>query len=226
MSLIGAGAGFLANGLLNMFNNSRTNEANKEIQRNQQEFDLKMWNLKNFYDSPEQQMLRLKDAGLNPNLVYGSGGVTGTSGPPVKSSTYDSVGPLSGVHIPDILSVIQTVTEVEKGKAEIELKKSQRDLVDTNKTFQQTLLDYGYPSAKAGREVLNQFVENATWEDKRDALKAQFKKAGIELDSASIDKRMKELNLQQNEELKEFNMNANDDIISRLLVKILNNFRK
>lgn len=41
------------------------------------------WRLANDYNHPIQQMERLKAAGLNPNLVYGSGSVTGnTTGAP------------------------------------------------------------------------------------------------------------------------------------------------
>lgn len=41
------------------------------------------WNLQNNYNHPIQQMERLKAAGLNPLLVYGSGSVAGnTSGSP------------------------------------------------------------------------------------------------------------------------------------------------
>lgn len=217
--------GFLGNGLMSLFNNRAQNEMNRDIQERQQKFDINMWNMKNVYDSPDMQMLRLKNAGLNPNLIYGGGGATSVSAPPPKSSTYEAVSPLANIHLPDVLSIIQTVSEVEKNKAETQLKNSQRDYTDVNKNFQQTLIDYGYPAAKAGRETLNQYVENATWEQKRDALLAQFKKAGIDLSSAEIDKRMKELNLHQNEQLKEFNLNMNDDIISRLLVNIINKFR-
>lgn len=34
---------------------------------------LEQWNRENAYNSPKQQMQRLKEAGLNPNLVYGKG---------------------------------------------------------------------------------------------------------------------------------------------------------
>lgn len=41
--------------------------------------DLAMWNMTNAYNSPASQMQRLKEAGLNPNLVYGSGNVVGNA---------------------------------------------------------------------------------------------------------------------------------------------------
>lgn len=52
----------------------------------QQRFDNLMdWNRQNRYNSPEQQMQRLKEAGLNPHLVYGNG-ATATAGAVNSSS--------------------------------------------------------------------------------------------------------------------------------------------
>jgi len=53
--------------------------ANKKLANNAQNFELEMWNKSNEYNSPAAQMSRLKQAGLNPNLVYGSGTVSGNS---------------------------------------------------------------------------------------------------------------------------------------------------
>lgn len=39
--------------------------------------DLEMWERANAYNAPAAQMERLKAAGLNPNLVYGTGSVAG-----------------------------------------------------------------------------------------------------------------------------------------------------
>ena len=38
---------------------------------------VSMWNAQNEYNSPKEQMQRLKEAGLNPMLVYGNGSVSG-----------------------------------------------------------------------------------------------------------------------------------------------------
>lgn len=40
------------------------------------EYNLHLWNLQNAYNDPSAQMQRLKNAGLNPNLVYGKGATT------------------------------------------------------------------------------------------------------------------------------------------------------
>lgn len=57
-------------------NTDKQNQANKELAEYQYNRDLEMWNKGNAYNSPLAQMERLKKAGLNPNLIYGSGGAT------------------------------------------------------------------------------------------------------------------------------------------------------
>lgn len=60
-------------------NTDRTIQANREMAEYQYSKDIEMWNLNNAYNSPEAQQLRLNKAGLNPNLVYGSGSVAGNT---------------------------------------------------------------------------------------------------------------------------------------------------
>lgn len=96
MSIVGgiiSGVGSLLGGLGSSAMNNKavqdTNKANMEIAKYQAQWQqqenekayqrsLNMWNLQNEYNSPAQQMARIRAAGLNPNLVYGNG-VTGNS---------------------------------------------------------------------------------------------------------------------------------------------------
>lgn len=96
MSIVGgiiSGVGSLFGGLGSSAMNNKavqdTNKANMEIAKYQAQWQqqenekayqrsLNMWNLQNEYNSPTQQMARIRAAGLNPNLVYGNG-VTGNS---------------------------------------------------------------------------------------------------------------------------------------------------
>lgn len=84
-----AGGASLLGSALGFRSQKKTNKANMELAKYQNEWqtqenekayqrNLQMWNLQNEYNSPTQQMARLRSAGLNPNLVYGSG-VTGNS---------------------------------------------------------------------------------------------------------------------------------------------------
>lgn len=54
-------------------NVDRTNRANRELAEYAYQRDLEMWNRQNEYNTPSAQMQRFKEAGLNPNLIYGQG---------------------------------------------------------------------------------------------------------------------------------------------------------
>lgn len=83
-----SGGGALGGSILN-------NLQNRRLANNAQNFELEMWNRSNEYNSPAAQMARLKSAGLNPNLVYGTGTVSGNS---------SSAPPRA--HVPEINNVI------------------------------------------------------------------------------------------------------------------------
>lgn len=74
---LGAGLGSgLISGISNLFGQSQQFKEQKKLLALQYQQNLEQWNRENEYNSPVQQMQRLKDAGLNANLVYGNGGVT------------------------------------------------------------------------------------------------------------------------------------------------------
>lgn len=50
---------------------TRMMQVSKELANYNNELSLKNWRLQNEYDSPVAQMERFKEAGLNPNLIYG-----------------------------------------------------------------------------------------------------------------------------------------------------------
>lgn len=80
-SLISFGGNLLGS-LFGFGSQQSTNAANMEIAKYQYEKNLEMWNRNNEYNSPQAQMQRLKNAGLNPNLVYGNGAVGNASSTP------------------------------------------------------------------------------------------------------------------------------------------------
>jgi hypothetical protein len=78
-ALIGAGGSILS-GVSNLFGTSQANKANLELMKYQNE-----WN------KPVNQIARLKEAGLNPNLIYGANGnvaAGGTSAPAPSMMPY------------------------------------------------------------------------------------------------------------------------------------------
>ena len=68
-SVLSAGGQVYAQGRMN----KKTRKWNEKMYGIQKADTLENWNRQNAYNSPEQQMTRLRQAGLNPNLVYGKG---------------------------------------------------------------------------------------------------------------------------------------------------------
>lgn len=65
--------------------------ANKELAEYAYGKDLEQWERQNAYNLPTAQMGRLKEAGLNPKLMYGSGSSAGVGVTPSKSPQYQTV---------------------------------------------------------------------------------------------------------------------------------------
>lgn len=166
MSLIAAGiagAAALTGALINRNSTSSTNRKNRDLAREQNEYNvalqdrqfafdkeqseleyqrnLEKWNMENEYNSPQAQRQRLVEAGLNPNLVYGSGtAAAGTAGtavpysapryqsPRAERATYQA--PQFNVDPYQAVSIAQALA----------LQKSQREQVDaqTDAIKQQT----------------------------------------------------------------------------------------
>lgn len=66
-SLLGSGGQIYASGKMN----KKTRKWNEKMYKVQREDALADWHLQNEYNSPQAQMQRFRDAGLNPNLIYG-----------------------------------------------------------------------------------------------------------------------------------------------------------
>lgn len=86
--LIGAGAA-LAGQVISATSQNRANRKGREfaekMYNTQRQDALADWTMQNEYNHPSSQMARLREAGLNPNLVYGNGAKVDAG--PVRSSS-------------------------------------------------------------------------------------------------------------------------------------------
>lgn len=85
--------GNMLNMLSTAVNNRKMRKWNEKMYGIQRQDALADWNMQNVYNSPEQQMQRLKAAGLNPNLIYGNGTEASGSSGTVRSSSVESWNP-------------------------------------------------------------------------------------------------------------------------------------
>lgn len=110
------------------------NQTNREMATTAYQRDLAQWNRQNEYNSPLAQMQRWKEAGLNPNLIYGgsnSGGNAASSPSARVPQTVPVPGMLS--NMPNMLQMYQ----------DFQLRSAQIDNVkaNTDRTQQATVTD-------------------------------------------------------------------------------------
>ena len=73
-----------ANVIAQSSTNRKTREWNEKMYAMQRQDALADWRMQNEYNHPSAQMARLREAGLNPNLVYGKG-ADATMAAPIRS---------------------------------------------------------------------------------------------------------------------------------------------
>lgn len=116
-ALIAAGigaAGQTASGLFG--NKARKKAATTAHNRNRQN-----WKEQNEYNDPSQQMARLKAAGLNPNMVYGTGTqAAGIAGAPAAAPQAN----IQNIPMPNPLDMLGKYESIKSAQAQQDLAKS------------------------------------------------------------------------------------------------------
>lgn len=138
-----AGVGSLLGSGINAIAQNRANKQNLKLAQYQNAWqsaendkafknNILMWNMQNAYNSPTAQMSRLRQAGLNPNLVYGSG-VTGNnagSAPqyePIKVQRA-TMEPYRGWNL-GLSDAVSVYMAARQNKAQIENMEAQNKLI-------------------------------------------------------------------------------------------------
>jgi hypothetical protein len=141
-ALIG-GAAAIGSGIINAVNakknQKRQNQANLDMANLQFKHDNDMFDKGNAYNDPIQQMDRLKKAGLNPNMIYGTGvsgstGQTSTSLPKYNAPqmSYNTPPPV------DPTAILGSYNDFRIANAQVDNLKAQRDNTEQdtrNKTW-------------------------------------------------------------------------------------------
>jgi len=140
--------------------NALQDRRNRELYQMQRADALSDWNMQNAYNSPSQQMQRFKEAGLNPNLIYGQM----TNSPVVRSTEAkpaDYVAPqIKGNPVAEGILAYQNIRQMElqsKGlEAQILESQARKEKLEQESTHQllqnQNLVD----NSPYLREILHQ----------------------------------------------------------------------
>lgn len=163
-------------------------ENNLQLADHQFSKNLEMWNIQNAYNSPESQMARYKQAGLNPALMYGQG----TSGNAQQMPQYQS--PHSERALVDYrgkqaFNPMQSLFDYQQSRANeanLKILQGQRDKIDVE--------ILGIQSQNALKQV-ELAIANATKRDKinishmkkaGEALKLSLQETGTENASSTL----------------------------------------
>lgn len=122
-------------------------------QKDANKMAMKAWNLANDYNHPVAQMERLRLAGLNPLLVYGSGSVAGnTSGAPSLVGGGISTGAEAGMKgLSGALSLLQ-------GNAQLDLTHAQTQASTASAGASQAQAS-NLQAQAAAQDIKNNFLE-------------------------------------------------------------------
>lgn len=123
---------------------TQTNEQNAALAREQMQWSEHQIDKQNEYNSPIQQMARYQAAGLNPNLIYGTGAAS--AGNQMALPSYQR----AEMQTPDVLSggfakaqaalqLGQFIQQWQSSQADIALKKAQAASI-SQQTHQQSLI--------------------------------------------------------------------------------------
>lgn len=136
-ALLNAGLGVVGNFLGNKQaekNQQQQNAFNAAEAQKTRDWQEKMWNLNNEYNTPLAQVNRLQEAGLNPNLVYGNGTMQNvspmaSSGAQASSTSFnDSIAARHAQNFDAIMRGLQTAITMQ----ELKNKKAEGKNIESN----------------------------------------------------------------------------------------------
>lgn len=153
---------------------------NQMLARQQNQWNLEQWNRENAYNSPLAQMYRLRQAGLNPDLMYGQGTTGNSAGSPemtsgAPSEPQDMSAILSKRSFGQTLSMsIEREQQRRMNEAQIEAIKA-----NTNKTNSETQgqdIDNAIQQIRLGNEATFQGLKIREMNDAHDLSTSEIKK--------------------------------------------------
>jgi len=148
-----------------------TNQMNRDNAQWAIDQNKKIQNEQRIYDSPESQMARYKNAGLNPHLIYGSGSSSGSAFPISTNGIAPSRIDAPNAQYPDVASryiqAAQTEAQIgltsaktNESYAKTELVQVQKAIADTNPMLDQKVYQSVINSMSA---IADEKAQAANW---------------------------------------------------------------
>lgn len=196
--LLGAASNVIG-GLLDFGANKQANKQAKELAKYQYDLNMQAWREQTDYNKPINQVARLQEAGLNPQLAYGNGTQAGnaTPAPGYQAPTlhrYQGAQTTANAAASTATTIYQTLLAAQKQKEELKLLDSQRqyNLELSNKARAEALL---IASKRGGQDITNELlgfqreVQRETYDREVEAYNRdmELKDAELQLKGSQID---------------------------------------
>lgn len=96
--------------------------------------DVEMWDKNNLYNSPQAQRERLEQAGLNPNLAYGSGSVAGNTSTQIPKYQHVSpdYGGVKAFQLPNMLAMLSQFQDIKMKSQQTDNLAEQKKVISSN----------------------------------------------------------------------------------------------
>lgn len=152
------------------------NSLNRENAEWAQRVALQNWQMENAYNSPANQMKRLQEAGLNPNLIYGNGTTSTGIASPLGIPSHAAPGKPDTPNFGDfgMSDAVRAYTEITNMERSNELADSQLRTQIAQQNYYQSLSKLN--DAKAARELFGKNIDEF-WlnldQESKDAIIAQ-----------------------------------------------------
>lgn len=218
----------LANIASTWIQNRKSRKFSERMYDKQYQDNIAFWRMQNEYNSPQKQMERLRQAGLNPNLIYGQGarGATGMadkiSTPDVKSAQFNApdmsfignagISALNAMYDFDIKQAQIDNMKAQNGAimAETALKIASTNMSNFDLKFKSDLRDI---SADAMVESLRQMKTSTDISLRRDEREAAMNSANLKTAAQTILKMREDISRssQERQRIKEAMKNLRTD---------------
>jgi len=132
-ALIGGGSQAIGSGI-NAWQTGRMNKASRAFSRQmyerQYQDSIDFWNMQNAYNSPQAQMERYQQAGLNKNLIFGSGNPGNAGAIPTPDAIRPQFETPQWGNVPaHALSTVSSMYDLEAKSAQIDNLKAQNTVI-------------------------------------------------------------------------------------------------
>lgn len=239
---IGAALG-LGSSAISYAGQQKANQTNIRLAKEGREHDVNMWNMQNAYNTPEMQMQRLKEAGLNPNLIYGDGKAsTGNADAPKPAHVATTSNEMASFANNNAIQMLSAYQDWQVKKAQIRNIEEETAGKNIQNQLQAHYLPFGEGIATdtafntQGKSELTRYQARTLKQQYDEMQKSSADRLGLHSSRLNESKervsllqktiRQRELQNQLDEELKPYGMSTSDALWQRMLAPLFKSTAK